>query len=150
MYSIIGGILIFFSSIYIGTCVKRVFGKRCELLEEMPIFINFCDGEIAFYKLNIEQIFEKYNKIHPDSELLKLITRPKKDNVLYGKVLNFITQLTEGIKTLDRHSHKAFFAMQRNNIQIEIEKATRDAETRGKMAQRLTPLLGLGILILLI
>jgi hypothetical protein len=149
MYSVIGGILIFISSIYIGMSISNIYKHRCELLQELPIFINFCDGEIAFYKLTIEEIFEKYQLLHPDSLLMLCINHPK-ENINYKNVITLLNGLTDGLKTLDRQSHKAFFETQRNNISVEIDKAVKDANIRGNMAKRLTPLIGLCILILLI
>lgn len=149
MYSIVGGILIFACSIYIGVAINNIYKTRCEILSEIPRFINFCDGEIAFYKLRMEEIFAKYTSMYPDSLIMKCINNPS-ENINYKKELALIQQITDGIKTLDRSSHKAFFASMRDTVDSLTKKATRDADTIGKMAKRLAPLMGLGILILLL
>jgi hypothetical protein len=149
MYSIIAGILIFASSIYIGTAINNIYKNRCDFLMEIPRFINFCDGEIAFYKLTIEELQEKYSQLHPNSLIIKCINNPK-DNINLRKEMIIIEQITDGIKLLDRQSHKAFFSSMLETVNLEIKRAINDANVKGKMAKRLSPLLGLGILILLI
>ncbi|HKL73979.1 MAG TPA: hypothetical protein VJ903_03710 [Clostridia bacterium] len=149
MYSIIGGILIFGVSIYIGFAINNIYKSRCDFLYEIPLFINFCDGEIAFYNLTIEEIVEKYSQVYPNSLIMKCINN-QNDNINYKNELNLIQTITEGIKSLDRQSHKAFFTSLRETVALETEKAVKDASIRGNMAKRLSPLLGLGILILLI
>lgn len=149
MYSIIAGILIFASSIYIGIAINNIYKTRCDFLLEIPRFINFCDGEIAFYKLTIEELKEKYSSLHPNSMIIKYMNNPK-DNINLKREMNMIEQITDGIKLLDRQSHKAFFSSMLETVNLETERAIGDANVKGKMAKRLSPLLGLGILILLI
>lgn len=149
MYSIAGGILIFLASIYIGFAINNLYKSRCDFLYEIPQFINFCDGEIAFYKLTIEEICTKYSSLHPNSLIMKCVNNPK-ESINFKKELSLIYRIFEGIKTLDRQSHKAFFNSLRDTVAVETSNAIKDAGIKGKMAKRLSPLLGLGILILLI
>ncbi|NLL56846.1 MAG: hypothetical protein GX242_06510 [Clostridiales bacterium] len=149
MYSIIAGILIFASSIYICIAINNIYKSRCDYLMEIPRFINFCDGEIAFYKLTIEELYQKYSENYPNSLIIKSIISAQ-DNINFSKEQKIVEQIIEGIKTLDRQSHKAFFHSMTDMVNLEIERAVNEVNVKGKMAKRLSPLLGLGILILLI
>lgn len=148
MYGIIGGAIIFIACVYLGTAADRVYKKRYEILTELPLFIDFCDGEIAFYKLPVQEIFNKFLERYPKSLVSEAMSATD-DSTVFAKAKLIINETAQGISALDRQSHKAFFTVQRNNITIETAKALKDSEIRGKLFKRLAPLLGLGLFILI-
>lgn len=143
MYSLIAGILIFISSVYLGIGLGSTYKNKLDFYEELLFFINFCNAEITYYSKTIDEIINKYKQNNESNRLFGIILKEKECAAVFE-------ELIIGIKNLDKESQKNFIEMQTEKVKAAKERANKNWDTKGKLYRRITPLIGLVILILLI
>ncbi|MFA6866147.1 MAG: hypothetical protein WCR54_01390 [Clostridia bacterium] len=143
MNSLIAGILIFISSIYLGIGVSNIYKNKVDFYEDLLYFINFCNSEITYYNKTVDQIIEKYNNNNPKSKLIGNIVKDNECIEIYEETIG-------GIRNLDKDSQQAFFDLQSSKVELAKQKASISWENKGKIYRKISPLVGLGIMILII
>ena len=69
-----------------------------------------------------------------------------KDN----ECLEIYNELINGIRNLDKESQQNFFDLQFSKVELAKQKATLNWDNKGKIYRKITPLIGLVVMILLL
>lgn len=155
----VAGILIVIAFTYIGIGIDNFYKTKINILNEFCEFIQFAQSEICYLKTNIIEVTKKYNSIYGSrlsialneiknpveikAEDLRLVMFTPKEKQL------FVTFIQE-ISRLDSDRQKAYAIEYKKNVKEHIESMQKEEQTKGKLAKKLAPLLGLGIMIVII
>jgi len=159
MLHIVAGVLIIASSVFLGYSVKNMYDLRCKIADEFFRFINFAQSEISFYRTDLKQLIEKFaeENINELAEILTSLPEPQNVKAEDIKSLHtafstkkLIAEFLRGISSLDKGSLDAHVETFKNYCQQDIAVLKNDVEFKGKTFKKLSPLLGIAVLILIL
>ena len=157
--NILAGSLIFLSLTYIGFGIENYYKMKVQVFYEFLDFIDFANNEISYLKTDIISLIKKFHTNYSSkfSESLLKIENPNKFsienyNIFYlsnnekQMIITFIQDTTK----IDFIGQKQYFESYKNKTKKHINKIEEDKNIKGGLAKKLAPLLGIGILIILI
>ncbi len=156
MIKIICLVIIVVCCFYIGTKIKDIYVKRCKILQQMLEFLDFVEGDINYYRSNIEVLLKKYvssytNELSGIIENLDIASKNYNfDNRLSKEICQMLTNIFESIVNLDTASQKLNFDRLRTDVKNLAKKNHEDMKNKGGLWQKILPLIGAGISLLLL
>lgn len=155
----VAGILIVIAFTYIGIGIDNFYKTKIAILSEFCEFIQFAQSEICYLKTNIIDVTKKYNLL-TSTKLSLAFTEIKNPVLVKPEDIHmamfsakekqlFITFIQE-ISRLDSDRQKAYAVDYQKRIKDYITTLQKEEDTKGKLAKKLAPLLGLGIMIVII
>lgn len=154
----VAGILIVVACTYIGIGIDGYYKTKIAVLREFQDFIGYAMAEISFMKTDIGGLLSKYAERQSKlSEALVAIKNPH-DNTHINLPLvcltngekQLITDFIKGIATLDNSSQKAYAELYTAKVCAYADSLEQARNTKGKLAKKLAPLIGLGIMIIIL
>ncbi len=154
----VAGILIVVACTYIGIGIDGYYKSKIAVLREFQDFIGFAMAEICFMKTDICGLLAKYAERQTKlSEVLIVIKNPHEcaQNglplvCLTSSEKQLITDFIKGIATLDINSQKAYAEQYTAKVCAYVDSLEQARNTKGKLAKKLAPLIGLGIMIIIL
>lgn len=154
----VAGILIVIACTYIGIGIDGYYKAKIAVLNEFVDFIGFACAEISFMKTGIADLLAKYaSKGTKLSEALAGIKNPNELQFgmqtlvcLTASEKQLITDFIKGIATLDNSSQKAFAEQCKVRLTEYLGNLEKQRGAKGMLAKKLAPLVGLGIMIIIL
>lgn len=155
--NILAGVLLFICCTYIGIGIERAFKLRIDFLKELSCFLSYFESEILHLKTDIPSIFDKYIAAYGGklSEVLKNVSDPtalKIDDIkiayLSAQDKQWVVDFLFGISQMSIEGQDGFLQAKRNELEKYLSDGEKDHTMKGKLAKKLAPVLGIGIMII--
>ncbi len=155
----LAGVLILIACCYGGYGIDNFYKCKLTTIKDFLSFINFTLTEISYLKTSMPNVIEKYHKNYPSklSKALKTIENPQTAdnqsiniNFLSENEKTLILSFIRDITRLDMAGHKAYIEDYKHKVNKITQELEKDMRTKGNLAKKLAPLLGLGIMIVIL
>lgn len=155
----VAGILIVIAFTFIGFGYDNYCIARLNIIKDFSNFIDFSIAEIAYLKTDLLSLITKYDNLQ-SSTLSKALLTVKNPTLLYVDDLKLslltasekqlIVLFIKDISRLDTDGQRAFANEYKLRVNTQIQYMQDKQLTKGKLFKKLAPLLGLGIMIIII
>jgi stage III sporulation protein AB len=155
----VAGILIVIACTYIGIGFDNFYKSKIKILKDFSSFIDFAVAEISYLKTDLFSLINKNSNLNPSkfSRALLTINNPvdfSTENLSLGILnlseKNLIISFIKDLSRLDTEAQKAFAEEYKQRVSGYIKNIEEEESKKGKLAKKLAPLLGLGIMIIII
>ncbi|MDD4316660.1 MAG: stage III sporulation protein AB [Clostridia bacterium] len=154
----VAGILIVIACTYAGIGIDGYYKTKIAVLREFLDFIDFALTEITFMKTDVVSLVKKYAlKQSRLSNALSAINNPCEAEVgnlalvwLTAGEKALVLDFVKGVAALDHSSQRGYAEEYKAKVSQYLRGAEETRATKGKLVKKLAPLLGLGIMIVIL
>lgn len=151
--NIIAGILLFIGISYLGFELDRQYKSRLESLRSIREFVEFCTNEIVHLKTDLSASVQKYNEKFPENRIKEVLQEfspgvsLSKHKNINDKDLLFLSDFLGKVGNLGSVSLGGFIESHKAELNKHIVFVEGERNTKGKLAKKLMPLLGIAVMI---
>lgn len=148
MLKFIAGGMLVVGGYALGNSIKKIYEDRICVLERFLDFLIYCESEITFYKNEFSIIIKNFKK--EENKYDKYIFNGKTSFIFTKKNKIVIDKFFTDIGKFDMETQMKKITDIKNIIIKAINQANNDLLLKGNTYKKLSPIIALGIFILLL